>query len=87
MDNIIQIERLRYMKICGERTLFHDLINNCPGKSENMKPQGSLCVLLFFSPTIIFESSCSKISQNSIGNTRGGFLIKLQGGDLYIYRN
>ena len=46
MDNIIQIERLRYAKICGERTLFHDLINNCLGKSENLKLQGSLRVLL-----------------------------------------
>ena len=45
MDNIIQIERLRYVNICGERTLFHELINNCLGKSENMKPQGSLRVL------------------------------------------
>ena len=37
MDNIIQIKRLRYTKICGERRLFHDLLNNCPGKSENLK--------------------------------------------------
>ena len=25
---------------------FHGLINNCPGKSEKLKPQESLCVLL-----------------------------------------
>ena len=35
MDNIIQIEKLHYAKISGERTLLHDLTNNCPGKSEN----------------------------------------------------
>ena len=46
MDNIIQIGRLRYAKICGERTLFHDLINNCPRKSEKIKRRGSLRVLL-----------------------------------------
>ena len=45
MDNIIQIERFRYAKICEERTLFHDLINKCPGESENMKPKGSLRIL------------------------------------------
>ena len=46
MKNIVQIERLHYAKIYGERTLFHDLTNNCSGKSENLKPQGSLRVLL-----------------------------------------
>ena len=46
MDNIIQIERLLYRKICDERTTFNDLINNCLGKSENLKQQGPLCVIL-----------------------------------------
>ena len=32
-------------KVGRERTLFHDLLNNCPGKSGNPKPQGSLHVL------------------------------------------
>ena len=79
MDNI-QTERLSYGKICGERRLFHDLINNCPGNRQNLKPQGSLCP----SPPqfsfqkqliIILKSSCSKILQNSIGNTHIGFLF------------
>ena len=90
MDNIIQIERLRYT-ICGERTLFHDLINNCPGKSENLKPQGLLRVLLLLCflfrrslPKIILESNCFKISQNYIRNTHGRFL---QGIGFHIYRN
>ena len=80
MDNIIQIERHRSAKIFGERTLFHDLINNCPGKSENLRQQGSLHVhLLLFSfqkqpPKSILKSSYSKILQNSLGNTRVGFL-------------
>ena len=47
MDKIIQIERLRYAKILGERTLSQDLINNCPEKSENLKPQVSLRPPLF----------------------------------------
>ena len=58
MGNIIQIERLRYAKICGERRLeikFHDLINSYPGKSENLKPQGSLRALLLHS--FLFRSS------------------------------
>ena len=45
-ESKVQIGRLRYAKICGERTLFHDLINNCPRKSENIKRRGSLRVLL-----------------------------------------
>ena len=28
MDKIIQTEKLRYVKTCAERILFHDLINN-----------------------------------------------------------
>ena len=55
MDNIIQIERLRYVNIFGERMLFHELINKCPVKSESLKPQGSLRVLLllcFFSEAV-----------------------------------
>ena len=85
-DNIVQIERLFYAKICGERRLFHDFINICPGKSKNLKPQGSLRTLLFLfsfqkQPSrIILESSCSKISQN----TRGGFLFYLQSIDHHI---
>ena len=55
MDNIIQIERLRYAKICRERRSFHGLINNCSSKSENLKPQGSLRTLLLF--CFLFRSS------------------------------
>ena len=55
MDNIIQIGRLCHVKICGERRLFHDLINTCPGKSENLKPPGSLRVLLLL--CFLFRSS------------------------------
>ena len=44
MDNIIQ--SLHSAKAWEERTLFHYLINNCPREKENMKQQGSLCVLL-----------------------------------------
>ena len=55
MNNIIQIEKLRYVKICGERRLFHNLINNCLVNSENLKPKGSLLdlLLLYF----LFRSS------------------------------
>ena len=69
MDNIVQIERLSYAKICGEKRLFYDLINTCPGKRKNLKLQGSLPILLFlFSfqkqpPRIILETKYSKISQ------------------------
>ena len=82
IDNIIQIERLRHAKICGERRLFHNLINNCSGKSENLKPQGSLRVLFLL--CFLFRSSPSKrlskvavlkISQKFIGNTRGAFVL------------
>ena len=59
MDNIIQTERLRYEKICEEKRLFHDLINNCPGKSENLKPQVSLCFLLLL--CFLFRSSLRKL--------------------------
>ena len=48
MYNITQNEKLRCAKICGERRLFHDLINNCPENSEKLKPQGSLRALLLF---------------------------------------
>ena len=81
-ESKVQIGRLHYAKICGERTLFHDLINNCPRKSENIKRRGSLRVLLLnwfpfrsSPPKIILQSSCSKASQNSIGNSCGGFLF------------
>ena len=39
MDSIIQVEKIRYAKIFRESTLLHGLINNCPGKSENLKSQ------------------------------------------------
>ena len=61
MDNIIQIERLSYAEICGERKLLHDLINNCPGNRENLKPQGSLHVVLLVS--FLFRSSPKNYSQ------------------------
>ena len=44
MDKMMQIERLRYFKICGER-FFRDLINSSPEKGKNLKPKGSLRVL------------------------------------------
>ena len=74
IDNIIQIERLRYVKIRGEKRFFHDSINNRPVKSEYLKPHGSLCVhlLLCFlfrsSPLkkIILESSCSIICKTPL---------------------
>ena len=59
MDNIIQIERIHYAKICGERRLFQGLINNCPGKCESLKPQGSLRALLFL--CFLFISSPKKL--------------------------
>ena len=52
MNNVIQIERLRCANICGKRRLFLDW------KCENLKPQGSLCVLLFL--YFLFRSSPSK---------------------------
>ena len=46
------------------------------GKPET-RVTAHLCPPLFsfqkHPPKIILESSCSKISQNSVGNTRGGF--------------
>ena len=64
MDNIIQIERLHYEKICGKKTLLHDLINSCHGKSENLKPQRSPHVLLLL--CFLFRSSPPKIILESI---------------------
>ena len=62
MDIIIQVQKIRYAKICRESTLLHSLINKCPGKSENLKPQGSLRVLLFHS--FLFTSSPKNYSRN-----------------------
>ena len=59
MDNIIQIERLCYAKICREKICFHDLINNYSGKSENLNPQESLRVLLLL--CFLFRSSPPKL--------------------------
>ena len=58
MDNIIQIEMLHYVKIYGKRKLFYDLINNCAGKSGDMKPQRSprTLFLLF----VLFRNSPPK---------------------------
>ena len=64
MHNIIQIDRLRYAKIWGKRSLetkFHDTINNCSEKRENLKPQRSLwdlfllCLHFRRSPEKIFS--------------------------------
>ena len=81
MDNIIQIEMLRYAKICGKKTLFHDLTNSYSGKSENPKPLESLLVflLLLFSfqkqpPKSILGSSYSKNLAKFHWKTGGGFL-------------
>ena len=73
MDNIIPTKGLHYAKIYGEGRLLHDLKNNYPGYSKNLKPQVSLCALLLL--CFILGSSCYKISQNSFGNTRDGFLL------------
>ena len=59
MHNIIEIEKLRHARICGERTFFRDLKNNCPGKSENLKPQRSMRVLLLL--CFLFRSSPPKL--------------------------
>ena len=59
MDNIVQTERLRFAKISGERRLFHDLINICPGKSKTLKPQGSLRIFLFL--CFLFRSNPQKL--------------------------
>ena len=84
MDNIIQIERLRSAKICGERRVeikFHDLTNNWPGESGNLKSQAH-CVPFSSSDFFqlqalknILKSSCSQVSQNSVENTCEGFLF------------
>ena len=57
-DNIVQIERLRYTKIGRDIRLLHDLINIYPGKSKNLKSQGSLCIFLFL--CFLFRSSPPK---------------------------
>ena len=57
MDDIVQIERNRYSKICGERRLFHDVINIYPEKSKNLTLERSLCVLLF----LCFFSEAAKL--------------------------
>ena len=65
MDNIIHIERV--CTICGERSMFRDLINNCSKKNENLKLKGSLCVLLpllFSSPSILLGFFSETATQN-----------------------
>ena len=63
--------------------MFQDLISNCPGKSENLQPQGLLRVFPssnFFSeaaPKFILEISFYKILRNSMLSTRGQFLLYL----------
>ena len=41
------------------KSQFHNLINNCPGKSKNLKSQQSLCVILLF--CFLFRSSPPKL--------------------------
>ena len=57
MDNIIQTERLRYAKICRERTLLHVSINNCPGKvkARNQKGRYKFFFYVFFSEAANFR--------------------------------
>ena len=57
-DDIVQIERIRFAKICGERRLFYELINICNGKSKTLKSQGSLRILPF--SCFLFRSSPRK---------------------------
>ena len=78
MDNIIQVKKLHNAKISGERRLLHDLLNNCSGKSETTRVTVRPPPPVFFSeaaPNIILESSCFKILQNSVEDTRCGFLF------------
>ena len=59
MDNIIQIKREHCQKLCGEKTVFHGLIKNYSGKSQNLKPQGSPHVLLLL--CFLFKSRSPKL--------------------------
>ena len=69
MDNITQMERLHYVKICGESRLFPDLIRH-----KGLKPHWLLHSILsvLFSeaaPKIILEINCSKLLQNYVETT------------------
>ena len=70
MDDIVQIERICYSKICGERRLFHDVINICPEKKQEpdttkVTVRPSISLLFFRSSKIIFESIYFKILQKT----------------------
>ena len=90
MNNINHIERLRFVKTGGERTLFHDIIYNCPGKSENLKPQGPLrvlllCFLLSSSPPKLFSKvAVLKFGKIPLETLSVDFCFDI---DLHIYRN
>ena len=81
MDNIIQIERSLYSKICGARRLFDDLWMTALKNLKTWNHKGHwapFCSSAFFQKQlskIIMESSSSKISQNSVENTRGRLLF------------
>ena len=82
MDNIIQIEKLRYARMFGVKTLLHDLINHCLEKIENLKPQGSPRALK--QPQKVFLNvAVRKLPLE----TPSGLLFLLQGIQLPIYRN
>ena len=90
MNNINHIERLRFVKTGGERTLFHDIIYNCPGKSENLKPQGPLrvlllCFLLSSSlPKLFSKVAVLKFGKIPLETLSVDFCFDI---DLHIYRN
>ena len=82
MVRTTEIERPPYAIICEEKRWFHDLINICPGKNKKPEttritgpPSPPLFSLQKQPLKIVLKSSCSKISQNSVENTRGGFVL------------
>ena len=60
MYDIIQIEALLREDLWRKK-LFHDLINNCPGNSEDLKPQESLRALFLL--CFLFRSSPKNYSR------------------------
>ena len=63
MHNIIQIQKFLNAKTCRGRRFFNDLINNCPGKYENLKPQKSLSTFLLY--CFLFRSTSQILSSEA----------------------
>ena len=63
------------------KEIFHDLIDNCTRKSENLKPQESLLVFsssMFSSeavPKVIVKISFSRVLRKSVESTSGRFVL------------